>query len=72
MKEITIKKNQTLGELALLTMEVFEIKGIDLKNIRFRTYDPKLKVKMAAHENFETQLHKMNFISHMDLTIEIK
>ena len=54
MKEITIKKNQTLGELALNAIEIFEIKEIDLKNMRFRNYDPKLKVKMAAHESFET------------------
>jgi hypothetical protein len=54
MKEVTIKKNQTLGDLALLSMETFEIKDVELKNIRFRTYDPKLKVKMAAYDSFET------------------
>ena len=72
MKEITIKKNQTLGELALNAMEAFEIKGVELKNMRFRNYDPRLKVKMASHDSFETQLHKLNFISYMDLAIETK
>lgn len=72
MKEVTIKKNQTLGELALLALETFDIKDLELKNIRFRTYDPKLKVKMAAYDSFETQLHKLNFLSYMDMNIETK
>ena len=72
MKEITIKKNQTLGELALGAIDAFEIKGIEIKNFRFRTYDPKIKVSMAIHDSFEKQLHKLNFISYMDLTIETK
>ena len=48
MTEVTIKKNQTLGELCQLVMSSLGIKDCDLANFRLRLYDPKLKVKMGV------------------------
>ena len=45
MKAMSIKKNQTLGELATLAMDNFGIKDISLDNLRFRLFDSRLKVK---------------------------
>ena len=53
-------------------MELFEIQDVPIKNFRLRTYDPKLKARMAVHAHFDMQLHKLNFHSHMDLLIETK
>jgi hypothetical protein len=47
MTEVTIKKNQTLGELCLLIMQTLGFADCDLSNFRLRLYDPKLKVKMG-------------------------
>ena len=53
MKEISIKKNQTLGELASLAMEHFEIKDTSLENLRFRLFDSRLKVKQGIYDKHE-------------------
>lgn len=50
MTEVTIKKNQTLGELCLLIQQTLGIKEVELANFRLRLYDPKLKVKMGVHD----------------------
>jgi len=72
LTEVTIKKNQTLGELSLLICDTLGLKDIDLQNFRLRLYDPKLKVKMGVHDQHTVQLHKLNFINYLDLTPEIK
>lgn len=48
MKEITIKKNQTLAELINLVRDTFQL--AEGSELRLRTYDPKLKIKMAVHD----------------------
>lgn len=53
-------------------MELYEIKDQPLKNFRLRTYDPKLKVKLAVHDHYDFMLHKLNFHSHMNILIETK
>ena len=72
MTEVTIKKNQTLGELFLLVCDTLEIKDVELKNFRLRLYDPKLKVKMGVQDQHTAQLHKLNFVNYLDLIPEIK
>jgi len=46
MKEINTKKNLSLKELILQLVSDFDLKETSLNNIRLRTYDPKLKVKL--------------------------
>jgi hypothetical protein len=53
-------------------MDEFGIKDMPLKNFRLRTYDPQLKAKMAVHDHFDMQLHKLNFHSYMNLLVETR
>lgn len=48
------------------------MKDVDLSNFRLRTYDLKLDAKQAIHDQWDVQLHKLNFFNFMDLLIEIK
>lgn len=72
MKELNVKKNQTLRELIELIMETYKIKDVPIEQLRLRYYDPKLKVKLQVFDKYDMQLHKLNFHNHMDLIIEIK
>jgi hypothetical protein len=53
-------------------MEEFEIKDLSLKNLRLRSYDPKLKAKMAVYDHWDHQLHKLLFYNYMDILVETK
>lgn len=53
-------------------IEEFGIKNVELKNLRLRNYDPKLKAKMAVYDHWDSQLHKLQFNNYMDLLIETK
>lgn len=48
------------------------MKDVDICNIRLRIYDPKLDAKQAVHDQWDVQLHKLNFFNFMDLLIETK
>jgi hypothetical protein len=42
MKELNVRRNDTLRDLVVKIEEEFGIKDIPLMNIRLRNYDPKL------------------------------
>jgi len=67
-----LKKNDVLKDVANKIMEEFNIKEVDLRNFRLRTYDPKLKACMNIFDHWDFQLHKLLFFNYMDLLVEIK
>lgn len=72
VKEVSIRKDKKLGELCSVVLETFEVKDLSVHNMRVRTYDDKLKVKLTPIEGAETSLHKLNVHSHMHLIVESK
>lgn len=67
-----MKKTNTLAEIALKAMHDFGIEGVDLKDFRFRAYDPKLKVKLSPYENMNDTPIKHQFYNYIQLYIETK
>lgn len=45
---------------------------MELKNFRFRGYDPKLKAKLAIYDKFDTTLMKLQVYNYFILVIETK
>ena len=52
-KTLTFKKNDLYQEVALKIIEEFGLGEISLDNFRLRSYDPKIKAKMAYYEGFD-------------------
>ncbi|CDW83714.1 ubiquitin carboxyl-terminal hydrolase family protein [Stylonychia lemnae] len=72
VKTLTVRKNETLKDTCLKIMEEFKITDVDFKNFRLRAYDAMLKAKLQVYDQFDQQLHKLNFQNFITLLVELK
>lgn len=56
VKDITVRKTQTIAELALVCYEQFGITGKEVSDCRFRAYDAMMKVRLAVFDNHQQTL----------------
>ena len=73
MKEVNVKKNQTLTELILLCYEAFGIEGKEVNEGRLRAYDAVMKVRLGVFDLYEAKLLELaSFKGITTLDLEFK
>jgi ubiquitin carboxyl-terminal hydrolase 47 len=64
LKVFSLKRTDTLKELALRCYEIFPMDGIEMSDMRFRNYDNVAKVKMDVFDNMEKTIMDYRFIAY--------